>query len=59
MMRMMALRGNLYGCWEFLGFLVMGMLLVMCALVLVPYVRFEDAFRRDARSNGRKGNKNG
>jgi len=46
-MRMMALREDLYGCWEFLGFLAVGMLLVVCALVLVPYARFEDAFRRN------------
>jgi len=43
---MMALRGDLYGCWEFLKFLVVGVLLVACALVLAPYACFEDAFRR-------------
>lgn len=44
-MRMMALKDDLCGCWDFLGFLAMGTLLVMCALVLGSYACFEDTFR--------------
>jgi len=53
-MRMMAIKDDLYGCWDFLKFLAVGLLLVMCALVLGPYARFEDAFRRRKIQQGKR-----
>lgn len=45
-MRMQALKEDLYECWAFLGFVVVCVLLVVCAMVFGLYVVLEDAFRQ-------------
>lgn len=53
-MRMMALKEDLYECRDFLKFVVVCVLLVVCAMVFGLYVVLEDAFRQRKISKIRK-----
>lgn len=40
------LEDSLYACWDFLGFVAIGVLLVIITLVFGSYAILRDAFRR-------------